>query len=154
MELITNSFSDQEGSNTVRAEQFGYIENELTFIGSGLGAVLRSGYIRSPEAPYGFELSFLNLVHKLGWACIPLFLSYFLPIGYGLKLIFCRREHDILAGAFIIGVIGFIIPGYGNPLLFASNIILFHCLGLLLVYQHSCEAYASKCNENYIIKLP
>lgn len=136
LDLLINSFSTEESSNSVRSEQFEYLVDEFTFFGAGLGAVLHSGFIRTPEAPYGFELTFINLFHKLGWMCAPLLFSYFLPIFLSLKLLFTKLSYKESFGAFILGLMAFIIPGYGNPLLLASNIVLFHCLGLFLVYQY------------------
>jgi hypothetical protein len=118
----------------VRDEQFGLIVNEFTFHGSGLGAILSSGYVRSIEAPYGFELTFLNLFHKIGFMILPLLISYILPLIYGLCFII-KRNHSSVIGAFLIGAMSFIIPGYANPMLLASNFVMIHILCLYIIYN-------------------
>jgi len=133
-EILLFSFSNNESSNMVREDQFGAIINEFTFYGAGLGAVLNSGYVRSSEAPYGFELTFLNLIHKLGFMVIPLFISYFIPLFYGLKLIILKKGSPVI-GAFLIGAMSFIIPGYANPMLLASNFVMIHIICLYILYE-------------------
>lgn len=131
-DILLFSFSNYEGSNIVRDDQSSALVNEFTFIGAGLGAILKSGYIRSPDAPYGFELTFFNLVHKLGIMVIPLLMGYLIPLYYSLKNIFIKNG-SLMKGGFIIGCMSFIIPGYANPLLLASNFIMLHCICLVLL---------------------
>ena len=100
------TFSSEESSNSIRAEQSRYLKQEFTFFGNGLGATLKSGYIRD-NLGYGFELTYLNLIHKLGIFSIPLFISYF-----------------------CLGLMYFLVQGAANPILLAPMSVILHCCAL------------------------
>lgn len=139
-EFLIFSFSSSEVSNATRSEQLGYLLDEISLLGAGLGAVLMSGHVRTPDAPYGFELTFFNIIHKLGWMAIPLFVGYLLPLIDGLRNIFTRTGSAMMGG-FLIGGISFIIPGYANPLLLATNFVMLHCICLFVVFHASSIAH-------------
>ena len=128
--VIAFSFSSGESSNSTRSEQFGYLVSEWSFSGAGLGSSLQSGYQRD-ETGYGFELTYINLVNKLGVLTIPLFLSYVSVLFYGIKFFFF--EGRLFTGAWILGLMAFLIPGAGNPLLLAPVFVFMHFIAIMLV---------------------
>lgn len=134
-EVVLFSFSSGEGSNSVRSEQFDYLVSEWNFTGAGLGSSLDSGYKRD-ETGYGFELTYVNLVNKLGVFSLPLFLSYASTIFYGLKFFFLDGKR--VAGAWVLGSMAFLIPGAGNPLLLAPVFVFMHFLAIMLIISELC----------------
>ena len=69
------TFSSEESSNNIRTEQASFLIREFSLFGSGLGSSLESGYSRDSTG-YGFELTYLNIIHKLGVFSMALFLYY------------------------------------------------------------------------------
>ncbi|WP_125874985.1 hypothetical protein [Ectopseudomonas oleovorans] len=130
-DLIVYTFSEQEGSNSIRSEQAAYIIDEITFFGAGLGAGLESGYIRAENAPYAFELTYLSIVHKLGIFSLPLFLSY--GYCYFVSILNLIRFGDDIKSAFALGLMGYAIVGSGNPILLGGLGIFFHSLSMYIL---------------------
>lgn len=127
------SFSLDNVSNRIRSEQFEYLKAEIKFMGSGLGAVLESGYARD-DTGYGFELTYVNIVHKLGVFSFILFLSYAVTALYALRFIFNPKLR--IYGGFIIGLISFLVPGAGNPMLLSPAMVLLHSAALYYIYSY------------------
>ncbi len=121
------AFSSQEVSNAIRVEQFDYLVDDLTFIGNGLGSSLSSGYVRD-DTGYGFELTYLNLIHKLGVFSIFLFLSYILTII--IALIRILNGVFLFESFFAIGLMGYLVVGLGNPLLLSPGAVVLHCVAM------------------------
>lgn len=121
-------FTDREASNLKRSEQYAYIMQEITFFGSGLGGVLESGYLRNESLAYGFELSYHSLLHKIGVMAIIPFLSYIYILFLATYLIVKRQNvfYPLLA----LGAMAYLIPSYGNPMLFSPTAVILHCLSL------------------------
>ncbi|MNP29767.1 hypothetical protein D3C76_1228050 [compost metagenome] len=128
--VILFSFSSGEGSNSIRNEQFGYLVSEWSFSGAGLGSSLVSGYQRD-ETGYGFELTYINLINKLGLLSIPLFLSYASTVFFGFKFFFFDGKR--VTGAWVLGLMAFLIPGAGNPLLLAPVFVFMHFIAIILI---------------------
>ncbi|UQY34398.1 hypothetical protein K8U54_22255 [Pseudomonas fulva] len=122
-DVLIFSFSSNEPSNSVRSEQFSYLISEWNLQGAGLGSGLVSGYSRD-DSGYGFELTYINLINKLGVFSIPLFLSYIVPVFLGLKLFLIDGDH--VRGAWVLGLMAYLIPGAGNPLLLAPVFVFSH----------------------------
>jgi len=69
-------FTDNQ-SNAIRGEQSFYLVNEFynyPILGKGFGSTLSSGFIRDDKIPYTFELSYLELLYKLGVVGFSVFL--------------------------------------------------------------------------------
>lgn len=111
-----------EGS---RDEQRSFLVNEFSFFGSGLGAALKSGYSRDVLG-YSFELNYENLIHKVGVFSFVVFLSYFLTFVMIFKKYFKTGDPEIFGVS--LGLLFFLIPGYGNPILFAPTTVILHCI--------------------------
>lgn len=132
--FLASSFGKQEESNSVRDMQLSLILDEFSLIGSGLGAPLRSGYFRSEELPYGFELTYFNIIHKLGIFSIFLFLSYLAVIFEATKFLF--KTNKISVGIFVLGLMSYLVVGYGNPILLSPNFVLVHVLCMILLKKN------------------
>ena len=116
-------FSDDALGNSLRAEQSKYLTSEFTVSGSGFGIPLKSGYLRD-EFGYSFELSYYNLIHKIGIFSVFIFFSFLVSIWSSIKLIVITgpTPKSIIA----ISSLTFLIAAAGNPLLFSSlNAIIF-----------------------------
>lgn len=130
IDIIVYSFSAEEGSNAKRAEQAKFIIEEITPLGAGLGAELESGYSR-PSTPYGFELTYLNILHKLGVFSLPLFFAYLYCFFESFKGLFSERKG--VRSAFSLGLMGYAIVGIGNPILLGGLGVFFHTLSIYLL---------------------
>ncbi len=127
------ALSVEEHSNSKRFEMAPMLIAEFNVFGNGLGAVLDSGYIRNNNAPYGFELTFLNIIHKFGFVGYLVWSAYAACIAIPLFNVFFRRANHYSWLA--IGGMLFVVPGYGNPLLFSPVIVTLHCAVMYLIRE-------------------
>ena len=102
--------------------------------GSGLGATLPSGYIRSPVAPWSFELGYLQLLFELGiigsaMLALPLALAL-RQAARGLRSV-GRGGNPILLAA-LGGCAAFAITCASNPYLLASPGMLTYAIVLAI----------------------
>ena len=131
-ENIIYSFSSQEVSNAVRNEQLGYLVSEFTILGNGLGSSLKSGYMRE-DAGYGFELTYVNIIHKLGVFSVFLFLSYIITLA--VASIRIARKVYVFESIFVIGLMGYLVVGAGNPLLLSPSAVVLHCVAMYILVK-------------------
>ena len=124
------SFTSEEPSNLVRTEQATILASEFEWAGNGLGARLKSGYARD-EAGYGFELTYLNLIHKLGFTVVPIFLLYGGTVIFAARLAFSTQAR--VEGVVALGAMGYLVVGAGNPILLSAPAVSLHLLALVLV---------------------
>lgn len=120
----------ETGGDSIRNIQAAAINAELSFWGKGLGARLESGYFRD-EAGYGFELTYHNIVHKLGIFSIIPFSAILYPVIYSAYQLL--REKKIVINIMILSLMTFLIPSYGNPILYAPINVLIACYALILI---------------------
>jgi hypothetical protein len=130
--LIGYSFSGEEGGNAIRSAQFDYLTSEFTFFGNGLGATLRSGYQRD-DTGYGFELTYLNLIHKLGIWSAFLFGAYSLTLF--LAIVRLWRGVQVIPAAFVVGSMGFLVVGAANPLLLSPTAVTLHSVAIFVLVR-------------------
>jgi hypothetical protein len=128
--LMVQSFSLSEGGNSIREEQAFALINEISFWGAGLGSSLSSGYKRD-DSGYGFELTYLNLLHKLGIFSIPLFLLYIYTCIQSFRWL--MRDYRNILPYICLGGCCYMIVGIGNPLLLSSLCVTLHCSILYLI---------------------
>lgn len=139
LSLVGYSFGSEESGNTIRSEQYEYLKSEMTWLGNGLGASLRSGYSRD-DTGYGFELTYVNLVHKLGIWSVFLLGTYLLSTLMALWRLW--RRIYVLEAAFALGAMGYLIVGAANPLLLSPTAVSLQCVAIFLlirpylVYSH------------------
>jgi len=118
---------EYEAGSGSRDEQRRFIVNEWTFLGEGLGAVLKSGYSRD-ELGYGFELNYENLIHKIGVLSILPFSMYIYTI-YNLTGL--KNNFEIFGLG--VGLMSYLISAYGNPFLFSPLAVILHVVVLYLI---------------------
>ena len=120
-------FSQEQSGNSTRSEQMVYLMNETTFFGQGLGAVLESGYVRNDAQPYGFELSYMSVLHKFG-----VFVGIIIWGLYALCLVIplykCLKNKHVYLSALAFGGMLFVVPSFGNPMLYSPVIVTLHCV--------------------------
>ncbi|MCW1734243.1 hypothetical protein [Anaerorudis cellulosivorans] len=127
--IITNMFKKEDISNIARYEQLNFLLADLKLFGNGLGATV-PGYISNPELPYGFELTFVNVIHKFGIFSIILFFNWIYMFLYLFKQ--CWNKKNIIANVIMLSSLGYLFPSIGNPLLFhpslaiLNSIVLYH----------------------------
>jgi hypothetical protein len=111
--------------NVERYTQARELWNDVVWSGHGLGAPVRSGYSRSVAYPYGFELSFLNVVHKFGVFSI----LYFAFLSYcGFRIV--TSPVPTVERAAALGLFGYIFVSIGNPVLFLLAAVFLHMLAV------------------------
>ena len=103
---------------------------DFNILGRGLGSGLSSGYSRD-DLDYGFELSFHNIIHKFGIFSIFPLATIFLPLFAAASNIMHGRDFIINVSAFSLML--YIIPGYGNPIIFSPINVILNCVALYLV---------------------
>ena len=91
-------------------------------LGSGLGAVLPSGYARSASTPYSFELTYHAILFQNGLVGLALILG--VPIYAALRALLAvgwlPREERALAIGGASGVAGLLVAGATNPYLIST----------------------------------
>ncbi|EKO3932943.1 hypothetical protein GAW91_003601 [Vibrio fluvialis] len=124
---ISYSFSSSESSNSVRNIQREKILDEISVFGSGLGATLKSGYKRD-DSGYGFEVTYENLFHKLGVLSLVVMFIFMLTCWMSSINIFKGKslEYSVLS----LGLMMYLIPSAGNPMLFSPIGVLMHCMAM------------------------
>jgi hypothetical protein len=137
-DIISYSFSVNEISNATRNQQLPMLMDELSFFGAGFGRVLNSGYVRDWDFPTSFELTYINLIHKMGIFAFPVFSLWILTLVRCLKIIFRgSRINLIMAAGGILALHSFVLIGYSNPIPFATNFIALSVLSLYFLRNNS-----------------
>jgi hypothetical protein len=127
-DLLVMSYSIKEASNSIRAEQFRHLISDLNYLGNGLGSVLSSGYATNTKLPYGLELNYLNIIHKIGVFSLPLFIAYILT-GY-VAIYRSLKGKDFFYSMIVIALMSYAIIGIGNPILLGPVSVLLHVIAI------------------------
>lgn len=133
--IIITEFSELSHRSIQKNE----LLNDSTFFGKGLGAPVTNGYVRD-ELGYGFELSFHNIFHKFGIFSLPIFTLYCYIILIGLKGLLSRNTCKYIESIVVLCLISFLIPSYGNPIIFAPINILLTILSIKILGGFKNEA--------------
>jgi O-antigen ligase len=91
-------------------------------IGSGFGAWLATGYRRSADTPWSFELAYLQLLFQLGVVGLACLISAILPVvlaAWRRMVATCREERALALGG-ISSLAGYLFACAGNPYLLTS----------------------------------
>ena len=88
---------------------------------------------------YGFELSFLSVIHKYGILSFLIFLPYLYMTIYSIYGVLYKSEKIVYLIALSM-TISILIFSYGNPTLFHPIIVFYTLLVLLLL---------SRVNKNF-----
>lgn len=128
--IIEMMFAREDESNSLRYEQLTYMLKDITFWGKGLGATV-PGIVRSEEGPYGFELTYINLLHKFGVFALVLFFNW---IYMFIKLAFFMiKKKSLFYSSVALSSLGYMFPSIGNPLLMHPSLVILNCLTLYLL---------------------
>lgn len=128
--IIENMFSATDSSNEIRYEQLTFLMKDIDILGKGLGAVV-PGVIRSEEGPYGFELTYINLIHKFGVFSLVLFFNW-IYMFYSLYKIIAKRRNIYYAIIAMSGL-GYLFPSIGNPLLMHPSLVILNAISLYYI---------------------
>jgi hypothetical protein len=128
-DIVTKLFAKVDISNKARYDQLDFIINDFNFFGNGLGATIK-GLVRSISTPYGFELTYLNLIHKFGFMSLILFLGWTYLFIKIIGRILVGKELLFNIAAF--GALGYMLPSIGNPLLMHPACVMLNCIALYL----------------------
>lgn len=132
-EILKNLIYLELNVYTNRLEQFDELYNEITFFGKGLGGFLNSGYSRD-TLNYGFELTVMNIFHKLGIFSLPLLLIFILPILICIYNLFTFKNY--FNSLISLNLISFSIPGLFNPLLYSPINVVLHVLSIFILFPN------------------
>lgn len=128
-DIVTKLFAKVDISNKARYDQLDFIIRDFKFFGNGLGATI-NGSIRSVVAPYGFELTYVNLIHKFGFMSVILFLGWAYLFIKIISRILVGKE--LLYNIAAFGALGYMLPSIGNPLLMHPACVMLNCIALYL----------------------
>lgn len=135
LDQISNFFYGiQFEEGNLRSEQADYLIGDWSLFGRGLGSALsNSDYVRDTVLTYNFELTYHNLIHKLGIFSLLIFTGYLITIFYGLILLLKKDNDSKEVGGLVIILMSYIIVGYGNPVVFNPICVMEHLLTLALI---------------------
>ena len=114
------------------------MSRELRLFGTGLGGAISSStnYVRDPIKIYASELSYLNLIQKLGIVSSLVFFSYFYSLAIMLKSLWSLDDKYFMNAAFV-GMLSFLFPAIGNPNLFSFVFVILHVFFIFSFRSHS-----------------
>lgn len=107
---------------------------DFSLWGNGIGASISSGYSRD-ELGYGFELSYHNLIHKLGILAFFILFTIFYPFIISVKNILEKR--NLKASVLSFSLMLYVIPSYGNPFLISPLTVTFNAVAFYLIIQRN-----------------
>lgn len=126
--FINNVFSSEDMGNFKRLYQFGLVKRRFKFWGNGHGSPLVYRVSFRDYNLYGVEVSFLNIIDKYGAFSLIMFYVYYKSIFGLIKKM--TQNLDFESGILSICLMGYLIIGLGNPVIFSSYAVLLHCLSL------------------------
>ena len=130
--IIESIFSTDDDSNVTRYDQFYYMSNKLNVFGHGLGATI-TGLERGEDSPYGFEIVYINLIHKFGILSFSLFFGWAYMFARSFKYFMSPKKRKY--GIFLIGSLGYLFPALGNPSLMHPSLVMLNTLTLYILRQ-------------------
>lgn len=131
--IIESIFAEEDVGNITRYVQLYDLIDDIVPFGRGLGAVV-PGNIRDEDRPYGFELSYINVIHKLGIVSVVVFFAYAFSLWKAVVSL-KNRNLNWQYSAAALGGICYIFPGIGNPIISSPQLILMHCISLYLIRE-------------------
>lgn len=126
-------FSDSDESNLARYNMLDAIWNELSILGYGWGAKFQSIVLSSRDSTgYSSELSYMNLIHKIGIFSSIFFLFYAWLFTIIIKLIKINKNDAIGTALISLGMVTYLFTSIGNPSLFSPIFVFMTILVLHL----------------------
>lgn len=143
LNIIYDMFSDEDESNVERYDQMVYMLKDISFFGKGLGSLI-PGTQRSELAPYGYELSYINIVHKFGFMSLFIFAGWF----YMMKksIIGFLKVIDNKYYLVVFSSLGYLFPSVGNPLIFGPNLVVLTATSLYILRITKIRKYEKRKN--------
>ena len=139
-ELGSVLFDDELTESSLRVVQFKALANDFSFFGHGLGASLEnSTFVRDLNFGYSFELTYLNLIHKLGVFSLLVFTAFGLTLFKGVGMLLSRHSESILSGAVVLTLMLYLVVSWGNPIMFNPICVISHLLALAIVRKSYIE---------------
>lgn len=132
--IVQAMFSEEDEGNIPRFIQLYDLMQDMVPAGRGLGAAV-PGNIRDEDRPYGFELSFVNVAHKLGMVSALVFFAYLFSFWKAASTLRSSGENWRYSAA-ALGGICYLLPSIGNPIISSPQLVLMHCLSLYLIRSH------------------
>lgn len=129
--IITSMFDEDDVSNIARYSQLTFLIEDMKLFGNGLGSLVE-GSSRNADKPYGFELTYINIIHKFGIISLILFLIYL----YTIIKIYVEYKKNLICKRYIyasMGLMAYLFPSIGNPILFGPQAVVMHVLALYLL---------------------
>jgi hypothetical protein len=114
-------------AKTTRDRVSGAMTRDLTVFGKGLGAPLGNLDPRDPEG-YGFEQSYLNLMHKFGIFAGYIFFALGLMAWRTWRALQFSRTRHFAFGA--MALFAGLVMAYGNPTLMSPVMVTLQCVVL------------------------
>lgn len=130
IDLISLIFDAKEESNNLRYHQFFTLVNDFSLFGKGLGALVSNN---NSVNTYGFELVYINVIHKFGIVSIIIFISFFYTLYMIVSML--KRKEDTFVLLVSLSCLIYLIPSLGNPMLFAPINVLLHVFVLSIIYK-------------------
>jgi hypothetical protein len=127
-DLMVRMFDEKDLANISRYNQIDWLLADLDFFGNGLGATLPPGLESSTDKPYGFEANYINMFHKFGVMSVFILIVYFITLFK--VFLFLLDKNNYFVGLIALGCMFYLIPGLGNPYLFAPQSVTLHCIAL------------------------
>lgn len=129
--IVVGIISPIDPSNLERYRQLYFLFNDITLLGRGLGSPLSNLYIRDPVFHYSYELSLLNIVHKMGIVSVLILSIYAITLHISLSNLYLRK--NLINTFTAVGCFAFFFLGLGNPSLFAPEASILHSFALYLL---------------------
>lgn len=132
-------FGDEFSGRSARSEQYDYLMSDLTPFGHGLGAALSNSPYSRDTLGYGFELTYLNLIHKFGVFSLVIFGALAYTVVAAFALLASRSPKRRLTGAIGLTLMLYLVVSVGNPILFSPIGVVSHMLVILLMKRELQE---------------
>ena len=127
-------FSSTDESNLARYDMLDAMWNELNFLGYGWGAKFQSIVLSSRDiSGYSSELSYMNLIHKIGFFSSIFFLFYGWLLVNIIRLIKSKKNDIIGTGLISLGMVTYLFTSIGNPSLFFPAFVFMTAMVLHLI---------------------
>jgi hypothetical protein len=112
----------------VRSTQAWYLIRDFDLAGHGLGAALSNGFVRDLNLSYAYEITPLNLIHKLGLIALLPLIAIAVPLWRSSAAVLDRRA--TVAELVAVGYGVFVCMGLANPALYSPSAVVVHSLVL------------------------
>ena len=113
--------------------------DELTMLGKGWGAKFQASVLAKRDiSGYSSELSYQNLIHKIGLVALLFFAFYGWLFVWIIKLVNNKKDAIRGTGLISLGMVTYLFTAIGNPTLFAPayvfmTVIVLHLINKQLV---------------------